>query len=256
MTGAHSKETFKKLLQMNIIMNCPVSAEDVDNADKIWGSPIAERKGKNTCRKCEAVHDNLIEMPEELQDLDKGITLCINVMCVTGIPFLTTIDKTIKECTSMPLTDEEHHTIFEAPDAVPRHYNKANYLIDAIECDGAFKDIMAPVADELHVKMHYTNRKDHMPEVEHHVKTVKEQVRTMLHGLPYKAIPRNVMRGLVMQATFNLTTVPAKGGISDRYRPHVLLGRRNLDYKKHYQFEFGELVTVTEEPQPSNAMAA
>ena len=65
-----------------------------------------------------------------------------------------------------------------------------------------------------------------------------------------------MIRHLVMMITFQLTLMPAKGGISEHYSPHVILGRRNLDYNKHCQFEFGEVVTVTEETEPSNTMEA
>lgn len=44
--------------------------------------------------------------------------------------------------------------------------------------------------------------------------------------------------------------------ISAHYSPHVLLGKRNLDYAKQYSYEFGEFLITDQETDPTNTPRA
>ena len=46
--GCPTVENFKHILRQNIIKNCPVTAEDVNIAEKIFGGDIGTLKGKST----------------------------------------------------------------------------------------------------------------------------------------------------------------------------------------------------------------
>ena len=47
-------------------MNCPVTAENVDNTEKIFGPDIGTRKGKTTRKKPMPVKKDKIKVPKEL----------------------------------------------------------------------------------------------------------------------------------------------------------------------------------------------
>jgi hypothetical protein len=49
--GTPTVENFKSLLRMNVIKDCPVTTEDVNIAEKIFGKDISSLKGKSTRRK-------------------------------------------------------------------------------------------------------------------------------------------------------------------------------------------------------------
>jgi hypothetical protein len=49
--GTPTMENFKALLQMNVIKNCPVTVEDINIAEKIFGPDVSSLKGKFTRRK-------------------------------------------------------------------------------------------------------------------------------------------------------------------------------------------------------------
>jgi hypothetical protein len=73
---------------MNIIKNCPVTVEDVNIADQIFGPDMSSLKGKSTRRKPKPpVRQDLIEIPKELitkhQKVDYAWTLCtsMNAVC-------------------------------------------------------------------------------------------------------------------------------------------------------------------------------
>jgi hypothetical protein len=46
--GSPTVENFKALLKMNVIKNCPVTIDDVNNAEKIFGPALSVLKGKTT----------------------------------------------------------------------------------------------------------------------------------------------------------------------------------------------------------------
>jgi hypothetical protein len=80
---------------MNSIKNNPVTTEDIEIAEKIFGPDIPSLKGKTTRRKPVPVIEDYIDIPKELVSAQHSIMLCIDVMKVNGVPFLTTISKNI-----------------------------------------------------------------------------------------------------------------------------------------------------------------
>jgi hypothetical protein len=64
--GCPTVENFKHLLRQNIIKNCPVTANDVNIAEKIFGGDIGTLKGKSTRNRPTPVKDDLVEIPPEL----------------------------------------------------------------------------------------------------------------------------------------------------------------------------------------------
>ena len=81
---------------MNLIPNCPVTIQDIKNAEFLWGPDIGCLKGKTTWQQPSAVHITGSDIPMQIMQQYKDVTLSVDVMKVTGIPFLMTISKHIK----------------------------------------------------------------------------------------------------------------------------------------------------------------
>ena len=64
--GAPTIKNFKLILQSNMIKNCPVTIEDVNIAEQIWGPDISYLKGKTTRTKPKAVIGILLPSPFNL----------------------------------------------------------------------------------------------------------------------------------------------------------------------------------------------
>jgi hypothetical protein len=85
----------KAIIWMNAIKNNPVTTEDDDIAEKIFGPDIATLKGKMTrCTPVPIIEDH-IEIPRELITTEYSITLCLDGMKVNDTSFLTTISKNL-----------------------------------------------------------------------------------------------------------------------------------------------------------------
>jgi hypothetical protein len=115
---------------------------------------------------------------------------------------------------------------------------------------------MNEVSDTLDVEMNCTSRGEHLPEAERNNRTIGERIRATYHNLPYKAIPRIMLRYISMVSTHQLNLFPAKGGVSAYLSPHVLIMTgRNLDFDKHCQVPFGAYVQANQENLLTNTQA-
>jgi hypothetical protein len=116
--GTPTIETFKTLIKMNAIRNCPVTTEDVNIAEKIFGADMSSLKGKSTRRKSTPVRDDTVKIPEELIANNRKIELCIDVMCVNECGFMTTIDRTIRFRSAIPIKNRTHEKYYRVLDMV------------------------------------------------------------------------------------------------------------------------------------------
>ena len=253
--GTPTVENFKSLLRMNVIKNCPVTTEDVNIAEKIFGKDISSLKGKSTRRKPKSVRADLIEIPKELIEKHHNIELCMDTMYVNECGMLTAIDRTIKFRSLVPMNTRQHEEYYRALDQILRHYNQAGFVIKEIHCDGEFRSMMERVNDDLDVNMNFTNAQDHVPEAERNNRTIKERIRAAYHRLPYKALPRIMIRYLAMYQVNQLNLFPVKGGVSAYYSPRMILNQENLDYAKHCSVPFGAYVQANHETNRTNSNA-
>jgi hypothetical protein len=254
--GTPTIETFKTLLKMNAIRNCPVTTEDVNIDKKIFGPNMSSLKGKSTRGKSTPVQEDTVKIPEELIANNREIELCIDIMYVNECGFMTTIDQMIRFRSAIPIKNRTHEEYYRVLDMVLRLYNSAGFHIKTIHCNGKFHEMMEKVKDNLGVRMNFTNALDHVPEVERNNRTIKEWVWAAYHRLPYKALPRQLIRYLITTQASKLNLFPAKGGISPYYSPRTILGLPPLDYDKHCAVPFGAYVQANHETIQTNSNAA
>jgi hypothetical protein len=115
---------------------------------------------------------------------------------------------------ALPIKNCTHEEYYRVLDMVLRLYNSAGFHIKTIHCNGEFRAMMDKVKDDLGVCMNLTNALDHVPEAERNNRTIKERVQAAYHRLPYRALPRQLIRYLVQTQASQLNQFPAKGGIS------------------------------------------
>ena len=76
----------------------------------------------------------------------------------------------------------------------------------------------------------------------------------MFHGMPYKRLPKELIKGLVRVAIIHLNMFPSDDGVSDFLSPlTIITDRGKVDYNK-LKLEPGTYYQVTEEPSTSYGM--
>ena len=83
-------ECFKRMVREKLITNCPVTVQDVENANRIFGPDLANLRGKTIRTKLEHVRIEYVQIPWDFVELHKYVTLVADVMFVNGLPFLVT----------------------------------------------------------------------------------------------------------------------------------------------------------------------
>jgi hypothetical protein len=250
--GTPNIEDFKKIIRMNSIKNCPVTIDDIVISEKIFGPDIGTLKGKSTRHRPAPVVHEYVDIPNELITAQENITLCIDVMHVNGNPFLTTISRNIMYRTAQFLKSQTTETYKESLNAIIRLYNKGGFRVSTIHADNAFRPLIQDLQDDFDIDMKFSNPNEHVPEAERNNRTIKERVRATFHRLPYKQLPKIMIKALVMDSAKKLNFFPPKRGVSKYYSPRTILHREVLDYDKHCKIPFGTYVLADEEPNPKN----
>ena len=246
---------FKNLLNSRLMRNCPVTSKDADIAEKIFGKDVGTLKGKTTRPKPPIVKRTIIQLPAEITAERQDLTLCIDVLFVNKMAYLTGIDKTIKYRSVTKLDSRTSQAFYAAVDEFLRFYNAGGYYISQINCDGEFATLMNEVRDTLDIAVNLTMRNEHVPEAERNHRTLEERIRAVYHNLPYKIIPKIMIDHLVKDCTWKINLFPVKGGVSSYYGPWTLITKKDVDYELHLKIPFGAYVQAYQENNPTNTNA-
>ena len=252
--GNPSVHDFKNLIKMNSIKNCPVTIEDINIAENIFGKDISTLKGKTTRTKPIPVVKDLIAIPTEIKMKHEKIELCADIMFIQGLAFLTTISKKIKFRTIEFIPKRTVENLYKAFDNVFRIYNASNYEIIELYVDPEFKALKDTMQD-IDIKMNYSSAQEHVPDIERSIRVIKERFRSLFHRLPYKCITKQMVKYGAMECVRWLNSFPTKGGISNYYSPRTIITGRTIDYNKHCVIPFGSYVQASQENNPTNTTA-
>ena len=74
---------FKNAIKMNYTHNCPVTVDDINVAEDVFGKDVFALKGKTTRKSPFAVTINTIEMPPEIVKLHNDTFLGIDIFTST-----------------------------------------------------------------------------------------------------------------------------------------------------------------------------
>lgn len=91
-----------------------------------------------------------------------------------------------------------------------------------------------------------SQHREHVPEVERHIQTLKERCRATYNAIPFKRWPLRMLIKLVYAMTFWLHAFPAADGISANIIPRELVTGVALDARKYCVLSFGSYVQTHE----------
>ena len=100
---------------------------------------------------------------------------------------------------------------------------------------------------EIGITLNETSRDEHVGDIEHYIRTVKEQMRAIYNTLPFPKVPARLVIEMTKTAVFWLNAFPVLGGTSRDLSPRTILTGQKVDYKRHCRFQFGEYAQTHEE---------
>ena len=254
--GFPSIPDLKWIVQANMLKDSPVVTQDVDVALKIYGPSVALLKGKTVRRKAPVVIQDVIEVPTEIRQLHKRVTLAIDIFFVNGVPYFATLSLRICFLSVTHLSNRKIPTIFKALRAMHNYYLQRGFQIVFIKGDGEFKPLEVLIESELYggPKMNLTSANEHVPEIERKIRVIKERVRAIVYSIPVNALPALLVVHAVLFATKALNLFPVKGGISGWSPKQIMTGE--VVYYKYCCVPFGCYCQISKEGTPRNSMLA
>ena len=137
--------------------------------------------------------------------------------------------------------------------AILRLYADRGFQVRALHVDHEFACIRNDVSP---VHLDVVAPDSHVGEIERSVRTVKERLRSTVHGLPFKRLPKLMIVHMVADAVRCLNLFPAHNGVSSSLSPlSIVTGVPPPDYAS-LRLEFGSYVQLFQDHSPSNTIAA
>ena len=239
-----------------MITNCPVTVKDIKVAHKIWGKSLVSLKGKMTCTKPLPVAvNNFIKVLTKLLSLHKEVYLTANLFFVNKIPFFLTLSHKIQFTVVNHLANQKVISLFKAFMEIYQFYLCHGFQITVVSLDGKFELIHAQIeAIPGSPRVNLTSANEHVPEIECHIRVVKEQVQSIIHGLPYARIPMLLLIWIVFSLVKMLNFFPSKAGVLDVYSPCTIMTSEQLNFKKHLSLQVGQYCQVHDQETPCNML--
>jgi Reverse transcriptase (RNA-dependent DNA polymerase)/Zinc knuckle len=244
--GRPSTKDFIRIVEMNLIPNCPITRKDIMAADDIFGPDIGSLKGKTTRGQPNKVRPTMIDLPSDLVQQYKDVVLCADIMFVNRIPFLVTLSRKIRFGTAEMLGNRQAKTITEAMKNVHKIYSGRGLTINSVLMDGEFEVLRGDLSD-LGITLNTTANNEHVGDIERYIRTVKERCRCVYNTVPFTQMPNRLVIEMVYHSIFWLNSFPHNNGVSKTLSPRAIVVGQSIDFNKHCQLEFGTYVQTHEE---------
>ena len=211
--GHPSQQQFEQILAKSLIRNCPVTVADAKRALLIYGVDLAALKGERTKGPSQLIPTfNLVQVPGFILQHHSDVTLCMDNFYVQGHPFFHTISRKVQFRTIAPVLNRNKPVL--------AMYKSRGFNILDLHPNMEFECIRNNI---LPSRLNVTAAANHAGKVERSIRTKKERVRTTIHGLPFKRLPKVMIPKLVYHAAKGLNQFPAKDGISVTLSPLTII---------------------------------
>jgi hypothetical protein len=187
-----------------------------------------------------------MNLPKEIMSQYRAITLCIDIMFVTKIPFFLSISRNIRFITATVLDNRKAATITMALKDIYSIYRKRGFRITNILGDSEFECTRGAVATNLKSELNICGEEEHVPGIERCICTLKECTRCTYNVTPFDHFPPRMIIEMVFHSVFWLNAFPHKLGILQTHSPRVIVTGLGVDYNKHCRVEYGKYVQTHE----------
>jgi hypothetical protein len=240
--GYPSVKAFLKMIDNNLILNCPVTRRDITIAEDIFGTNTNIVKGKAVRQQPGHVREDLNEVPQHILQNYKDITLAIDIYHINGIKFLRSISRHIMFRMTIAIRDARASTMLRCVESMMGIYHTRGFKVKQIHGDNEFSCLSDRLSSQHGVTFHPVARGAHEPFIERDNRTSKERARCTYSGVPFERMPPRMVIELVMGVDFWLNSWCSKGGVSDTLSPREILTGIKLDANRHCKFQFGDYI--------------
>jgi len=216
--GRPSLWDYLKIIEGNLLHNCPVTCADIMAAEDIFGPNLGSLKGKTVRKKGEPVELKTINIPMSLMERYRDVTLAADIMSINKIWFFVSISCHIKFGTAEMIENMQSATLLRSVKQIKRLYMQRGFRLVDILMDGQFEPLRGDLA-AMGIQLNTVSNDEHVSEIEHYIRTVKERVRSIYNTLPFQRMPGHLIIKMVSSSILWLNMFPPHGGVSPTISP-------------------------------------
>jgi Reverse transcriptase (RNA-dependent DNA polymerase) len=176
----------------------------------------------------------------------RDVVIGADIMYINKIPSFVTKSRNLKFSTAELMLNQKQETLVDHVKCIQRIYLKRGFRVSTFLMDGQFEVIRGDLA-KMNITLNTVARGEHVPEVERHIRTIKERVRCVYATLPFTRIPKRMLVEHVYFSIFWLNSFPAHDSVSATLSPRSLVHGTHIDFAKHATLEFGTYVQAHDE---------
>ena len=238
-----AKDKFQRILRDNWILNNPTTINDVNRSRHIYGPSIPSLKGRTRYQAPPRVSDSsdIITLPASVYENLKHVTLCVDFHYVNGNLVFHTISRNINYRTVSFPNSKSKKSILRELRIVLQKYNARGFVITDIHADNEFYKARH---DILPIRLHTVGTDEHVPEIERSVQTQKHENRCTCHAMPYKCIPKVMLRELVTYGNTLLNAFGPSDAIAGNLSPRNIIDNLPHINYNDIKYEFGQYVQL------------
>jgi hypothetical protein len=191
-----------------------------------------------------------VAIPKEIIDLNKEITLAADVLFVNGMPFVTSLSRKVKFATMEYISEPK---LIKSLLKIVKLNKARGFEPHAALMDREFECLHIELLGHG-VNLNITSASEHVPDIERHIRLIKEQARAIRSTMPFKIIPGRMIIEMMAHVVLWLNAFPPASGVSTTYSPRTIMSGTALDFTKHCQIPFGAYTEVHEDKGKTNTM--
>ena len=251
MIGRPSERDYKTILNSNELKNTSVTAKDASIALKVYG-PAPASLMLNVTRKMTAhVVTDIVSVPREILQVYKNITLCADILFIGKITCFSSISRKVLFTTTNSIKNRKKvETILPCIKHIRNMYKVRGFKVTHLVTDTEF-NVLRNQLMGMGIILNVTSADEHVPEIERNNRYLKEKVRGTVNSLPFKIMPRILMKAIIIDSTKWMNMFPRKAGIPN-CSPRFLMTGLSTDVKIHCRVPIGSYCHIHDEPDPSN----
>jgi hypothetical protein len=251
MIGNPTEQEFAGMVHEKLITHCPVTVQDVHNANQFFGPDLANLRGKTTRTKLKHIRVHCVKIPRNFIKMHKYVTLVADVFFVNGLPFLVTSLRGISLIMIEFLPLQTVKRLALTLERVIRVYRVAGFIVQVALMDMEFeklKDILP------NITINTTAARQHVGKIERKIRVIKERARGTMATLPYLTLPKVMIIELMHFCILWMNSFPVKSGVSEKWSPRELILHHQLDAKLYCKTPFGAYCEMHTDPDITNTM--
>ena len=156
------------MMHGTVMNDCPLTMQDVNQAEKMCGEDMATLKSKTTHQKPTPVMEDCMQVPKQTSELHNEVALAADTMFVQKIPFFISASRDIKFTTVEVLKNRKISGIMDCMARAFNTCNRQGFAMTTALMDMEFEPLRDQ-PDDGDVTLNCAAAGEHVPEIERQI---------------------------------------------------------------------------------------